>query len=343
MSLKEIAIEAGVSISTVSRVLNGTATISDETIKKVLQIAEETGYLHKRKQTKQLERSALINKQVLLVVPQQALLTSQNNLISVKLVESIKSLCSEKNVKLNTFISEPNRLSISKLKSLLDKKHFDGILAVWSDTQELLDEIAHRHVPAVLINGEDRAMKIDSVSISNRYGAILGVDYLINQGHKNIALLTYKNRKPIYLRESGFRDSLHEAKLDTQPHTQIISNSFNYDDAYQAVTDWLPNRDKSVTAIFCVTDMLAYGAIKAIQDHGLNVPEDISVMGMDDVLPIELMHPQLTTVRLPFDALALEALALLDEQLFREETEKAYYRHLELSSTLVVRDSVSCI
>ena len=340
MTLKDIAQQAGVSVSTVSRVLNGTATISQPVKAQIMDIAQATGYLDKVRKNKAVEAPSLAGKKLLLVTPRDAVLNRSGNMISYALVESIKKACNEQNIALTSFLTEANRLSVQKLHQLLNKQQYDGIVVVWADQSELLAVISDHHIPTVLINGEDRAMNVDSVGVSNRYGAMAAVNHLLDKGHHNIGLLSYSGRQTIYLRENGYRDSLYNANQTINPDHHITASDYSDDAAEAAIDDWLANHDTlPVSALFCVTDGLALGAMSALQKHGYRIPEDISIVGMDGILPLDLIEPKLTTVRLPFESLPAEALRILERKICFGE-KRDYHIHLELSCDLIERESV---
>ncbi|WEM44681.1 LacI family DNA-binding transcriptional regulator (plasmid) [Photobacterium sp. DA100] len=340
MTLKDIAQQAGVSISTVSRVLNGTATISQPVKDQIMAIAQATGYLDKIRKNKTIEAPSLAGKKLLLVTPRDAVLNRSGNMISYTLVESIKKACNEQKIALTSFLTEANRLSVQKLHQLLNKQQYDGIVVVWADQSELLAVVSEHHIPTVLINGEDRAMNVDSVGVSNRYGAMAAVNHLLDKGHQDIGLLSYSGRQTIYLRENGYRDSLNCANKPIKPEHHITADDYSDVAAEAAVETWLSRYETlPVTALFCVTDGLALGAMSALQRHGYRIPEDISIVGMDGILPLDLIEPQLTTVKLPFESLPAEALRILERKICFGE-KRDYHIHLELSCELVERDSV---
>ncbi len=339
MTLKEIAKRAEVSVSTVSRVLNGTAKISQPVASRVLDIARETGYLDKIKQNRS-PQSVFSGKQILLVTPRDAVLNQSGNMISYTLIEALKNLCNEQNIKLGSLLTQDNQNSVERLKQTLAQQDYAAIIVVWADDSALLTTISEYPIPSILINGEDRSMNIDSVGFSNRYGAMMAVDYLINHGHQNIGLLSYTGRQTIYLRESGYRDSLYNAKIALNSDFHIQCDDYSDIAAEEAVDKWLKaHTNNPVSALFCVTDGLALGAISALQKNGLRVPQDVSVIGMDGIFSLDLVEPKLTTIKLPFEALPSEALRILESQKMIQKPGN-YHLHLELSCELLERDSV---
>ncbi|WP_019613926.1 LacI family DNA-binding transcriptional regulator [Psychromonas ossibalaenae] len=339
MTLKNIAAEAGVSISTVSRVLNGTASISAPVKQKILEIAQKTGYLDKIKPNIKNEYNTLLKKKILLITPEKFMVNSSANLVSFTLIESIRKACADKEILLTSFLSKEDKVSVKELNLFLETHPVDGLLVVWDDNPELIQLITETNIPSVLINGEDRSMKIDSVGLNNRYGAMAVVDHLIDNGHDKIAILSYPGRQTIYLREAGYRDSLFSSSISESAEHRIYAHDFSHDAAEHAVKRWLDEAPRDISALFCVTDNLAIGAMQALEKHGLSVPGDISIVGMDDLLPVDMLVTPLTTVRLPFKHLVDEALRLLDEQVIKK-SQRNYHLHVELSCELICRNSV---
>lgn len=339
MTLKEIAKQANVSVSTVSRVLNGSAKISQPITDKIMQIAQTTGYLDKFK-NKNKNQSLFHDKHILLIAPRNAVLNQSGNTISYTLIESLRQLCHKQNINLSSMLTYQGQNIAERLQQTLAKQKFEAVILVWTDNKDLLALISDLKIPSILINGEDRSMTIDSVGFSNRYGAMMAVEYLLSKGHQNIGLLSYKGRQTIYLRESGYRDSLYNAGIPFNSDFYIQCKNYSDQAAEQAVDSWLKTHKRlPFSALFCVTDGLALGAILALQKRGYRVPEDVSVIGMDGIFSLDLVEPKLTTIKLPFDALPYEALKMLESQSNTQET-LSYRKHLELSCELIERDSV---
>lgn len=338
MTLKQIAEQAGVSISTVSRVLSGSSSISEAVSKKVLMIARETGYLDKQKGSRGVRRE-FGSRKVLLVTPKKFLSQSEANYASFTLIDTLRQACRNEELELSSFLSEDDTVSPELLREYLLEHPVDGILMVWDDNPELIRMVAGSGLPAVLINGEDRSMRVDTVAPNNRYAAYAAVNYLIEQGHRDIVLMTYPGRMTIDLREAGFKDSLIDSKLKVKKDNIIYANGFRMEDGEEAISRWLDEGNNKATAIFCVTDSLAIGALKTLKERGFTVPDDMSVMGMDDLLPVDMLNPPLTTVRMPFRELPLQAIKMLREQMNADEP-RTYHLHTELSCEIVARGTV---
>lgn len=338
-TLKDIAERAGVSISTVSRVLNGTAPISASVRQQIMAIATEQGYpLHKTGKT--IEAPDPL-RHIMLATPRNLMLESDINLVSLTLINRLKTLCQQRNIQLSPFVGEPDSINEQQLLQALRAGKANAILIVNDDHPTLLNAVAESGVPAVLINGEDPTMRLNTVMPANYYAATQAVRYLIAQGHRRILHLTWPSRQTIRERERGYRSALAQADIALDERLILSLPDFQPLTARDALLDWLvrhPDR-LGVTAIFCAADNQAIGVTDALSQHGLRVPQDISVMGMDDILPLDMLPLSLTTVHLPFEEMARAALHLLTQQLLPTQ-DLGIAQRIELAGHLVIRESV---
>lgn len=339
VTLKEIAERAGVSISTVSRVLSGSAPISAKVRQQVMSIAAEQGYpLHKAAKVAETPDPL---RHIMLATPRNLMLESELNLVSLTLINRLKALCQQRNIQLSPFVGEPDSINEQQLLEALHADKANGILIVNDDHPTLLNAVAESGVPAVLINGEDPTMRLNTVMPANHYSATAAVRYLIAQGHRRILHLTWPSRQTIRERERGYRDALAEAGIAVDERLILSLPDFQPLTARDALRHWLaahPDR-LGVTAIFCAADNQAIGVTDALNHHGLRVPQDMSVMGMDDILPLDMLPLSLTTVHLPFEEMARAALQLLTQQLLPAQA-LGIAQRIELAGHLVVRESV---
>lgn len=342
-TLKDIADLAGVSISTVSRALNGTAPISAKVRRQIMAIATEQGYpLHKVGKAAAPYTEPL--RHIMLATPRNLMLENDYNLVSLTLINALKNLCQQRNIQLRPFLGEHDTINEQQLLGELQGGRESGILIVNDDHPTLLNAVAESGIPAVLINGEDPAMRLNCVMPANHYSAAAAVRYLIEQGHRRILHLTWTSRITIKQRERGYREALCQAGIAVDDDLILSLPDFHPRTARDALLRWLtahPDR-MGVTAVFCAADNQAIGVVDALYQYGLRVPEDISVMGMDDILPIDMLPVSLTTVNLPFEAIARASLQLLTQQLTPSQA-LGIAQRTELAGRVVVRESVRTI
>lgn len=337
IGIKEVSIEAGVAISTVSHALNGTASISPEVRSRVIDAARRLGYLAARK----TKATITTLNTVLLAVPEDASPESELNLFSWTILNALARECERRGVRLVP-LPAAGMLTAEKILAAAKAVSADGVLLLNDDRSDLLHGISDAGYCAVLINGEDQEMRIDSVTPGNRFAAKLATNWLISQGHRQILHLTWEGRTTIKRRRDGFMDAFQANNLPLSNAHVLQSQGFEPAKAEKAVTGWLAEQGGlgPITAIFCAADNLALGAMRALAKAGYSVPADISVMGFDGVALGELVTPSLTTVHVPLDEMGPEALQLLERRLLTNGGKRAAQR-LELGCELVLRDSVS--
>ncbi len=216
----------------------------------------------------------------------------------------------------------------------------DGLVLFHDDRARLLADIQKAGIPAVLINGEDASMALDSVTPGNRFAAQRATDWLLGLGFDRVVHLTWEGRKTVRRRLDGYLDALAEAGRSKEADV-LVAKGYEPEWGAARVKDWLAaGGPQGSTALFCAADNLAFGAIKALREAGLGVPEDVSVMGFDGVALGEFHEPPLTTVNIPLNEFAVEALGLLQQRIVAKSETRAA-RRVELGCDIVVRDSVA--
>jgi DNA-binding LacI/PurR family transcriptional regulator len=217
----------------------------------------------------------------------------------------------------------------------------DGILLLNEDRPDLLQEIAASRIPAVLMNGEDHEMQIDSVTPGNRFAARYATNWLIHQGHRNIMHLTWEGRSTVRRRRDGFLDAFRVNGLPLETAHVHLSEGYLPEQGAQAIAAWL-NRHSGlggITAIFCAADNLALGVMGALDRAGIRMPQDVSIVGFDGVAIGEFTSPALTTVSVPLEHMGPAALHLLEQRIIKASSSPPAHR-LELGCRLTVRASV---
>jgi len=230
---------------------------------------------------------------------------------------------------------EPNEPDSSYVE-LARSHHIDGFILSGprSDDSHLL-KLHQEHFPIVL-HGQLPGTDILSVDIDNVQGALVAVDHLVALGHQRIGIIT--NAPLVYTasqqRLAGYYQALEQAGI---PRDKSLVQEGNFDgESGQSAMEKLLMCDPPPTAIFVASDMVAMGALQTIRDQGLRVPEDITIVGFDDITAARFVTPALTTVRVPTFGLgwsAAEILICLIEQDIIAQT------HTLLETELIVRDS----
>ena len=305
ISALDVAKVCGVSRTTVSFVLNNTPgkKISEETRQKVLKISQELNYIP-NPQARKLALTRHFSIGFFICHPQSIF----SDAFIPKLIEGIAQRLNKYRIRL---VLQPVKLKQSNYFELARNEDIDGIILINThDRDEGLKYLIEKKFPLVVIGKitDERVVQID---IDNSKSAREAVEYLINLGHTNIAMITHAST--IYCaahdRFEGYLKAIRSSgiKLDQD---LIKTGNFTEDSGYQAMSELL-DLTKRPTAVFTGNDVIAYGAIKAIKDRGLKIPDDISIIGFDDDYLSRYLNPPLTTVAVPAEGLGSEAATLL--------------------------------
>jgi DNA-binding LacI/PurR family transcriptional regulator len=191
----------------------------------------------------------------------------------------------------------------------------DGLLAIGLDPEEeIIHRITQGVLQPVLVNSADPSMMLDCVSPSNFYGGALAARRLLELGHRKVAYIGPHHRHTIRERMRGFRHTILEEKGTTFEEFLLSTADSGFGQAGDAVRKLLA-KNPELTGIFCMNDAIALGALGAAQELGLSVPDDLSIIGFDDLPFAELSTPRLSTVRVDRREIAREAVDLLRRRL----------------------------
>jgi LacI family transcriptional regulator len=331
ITIRQIADLAGVSIATVSRVLNDRDDVSKETRDLVTRVIRENGYTANRSaRSLSARRTGLVGVLVPLVYPAY---------FSAILAGAAEALA-EQDMRV---VLSPTGHEHDREMSLLDRLMHgltDGALIVLP--QESSDELDHlldqQHYPFVVV---DPLMPLDeripSVSAAHTSGAHHAMRHLLGLGHRRIAAITGpRGWVATEDRRRGYHAALAAAGILPEAALEVESN-FEIPGGYTAAASLFELADPP-TAIFAFNDNLAIGAIQAARSRGLRVPEDVSIVGFDDVEHATIVTPALTTVRQPLAEMGRTAVSLLNRLLADQHFETL---HLELATRLVLRESTA--
>lgn len=328
----DVARRAGVSIATVSRVINGTAKVSEETTQRVNAAIAELNY-----QPSSIARGLASQKTKTI-----GLLTNE---ISVPffgpILRGIEAVASEFGFGLLINCTQGKPSSGPGYHRRLGPHNTDGLL-VFAGTlaDEELAYLYHLGFPVVLLHqSPPPGLKIPSITFENKGGARRLVDHLIEvHGYRRIAFLRGpENHEDSHWRETGYREALRAHGIPFDPELVAIGD-FSQEIACRATGSWLRNGIQ-FEAIFAGDDEGAFGAITALQKAGQRVPEDVAVVGFDDVHLAHYLFPALTTVKAPVEQAGREAARQLICLLQRESAEPL----ILLPTELVVRRSCGCL
>jgi DNA-binding LacI/PurR family transcriptional regulator len=334
-TLGDVAERAGVSVATVSKALNERGGVSAAIRKRVLRAAEDSGY---QRSSQRILLNMEVGRVTLVTVSDWAC-----DYFYGEICTGFVKECRRIGIETETLLVPPNAATnLTVFKDLIEKSDIECIALMGIDGPEILEYVSSGQIPAVLINGIDRHMTINSVAPDYRHGAWLATQHLLEHGHRDIVHLTHGYRESIRRKVDGFRDALEQSGIEFDRTKHVIDtgqhdNTFGARDAIDAV---LKRGPLPFTAIFCVTDLAAISVIQTVQSAGYRVPRDVSVIGFDDQPICTLQQPALSTVRVEVSDLGRTGLYVMLEAL-GNPTRKI--SRTEISVELVPRGTVATI
>ncbi|MFW5889606.1 MAG: LacI family DNA-binding transcriptional regulator [Bacillota bacterium] len=330
-TIKDIAREVGVSVTTVSLVLNDKPnTISQATKDKIFAVTKKLNYQPNHMAVSLVTKKS---KMIGLVVPDIS-----NNFFA-DLAKNIENECEKQGFSL---ILANASNSLTETKNYVDQfisRGVDGlILAFYTDEAEntkdkIIDSLNNYDLPIVTVDSWVKGLKRPGVSIHHSRGGYLATKHLIESGHKKIGCITgitgnYSSER----RLKGYTRALKEADIKVNPN-YIVKGDYQYDSGYKGAMKLLKT---DISAIFVCNDLMAYGAYSAIKEMNLKIPDDISIVGFDDLMFSKMLSVPLTTIYQDINKLGKRATNLMFETINNGKPKKEFYR---LEPALRVRES----
>lgn len=330
-TIKDISKAAGVSVTTVSRALNGYSDVSESTRQKVMRVAKELNYVPNT-----LARSLVMNKsQTIGLLVSGFTKSSIKDNFMVEVMAGINDFAAETNYDLVLFSTDSTKQREKTYSQLCKERRVDGVIiqGIKIDDPYLL-EVVESDIPCVLIDIPIESDTVGYVTTDNILGAKKAVQHLIELGHRNIAMVNGHDQAFVSKRRlEGYIESLKDSNLQIR-NDWIVNGKFDEEEAEKATEELLIN-NPVITAVFCASDLMALGVIKAARNLGIRVPEDLSVVGYDDILLASYSTPSLTTIAQDKFRMGYEAGRLLVQMLEGEN-----HSHIvTLETNLKIRDS----
>jgi LacI family transcriptional regulator len=329
----EVAKRAGVSVGTVSNILRGAAHLHQpDTVQKVTQAIRELNYRPSRvAQSLVTRRTHTIG---LVVEPQHGRLTTNPYLVGV--LDGALECVTEcgYQIKIITLVQVDRDYMLQQVQDHTT----DGILLVAPRSDSpLIRWVVEQGIPAVVVGSWLPDLPVSCVEVDNEGAVRDGVRYLIEQGHRRIGMVAGPlHQTSAVQRERGYLRALEEAGIPFEPHW-LYRGDYTADSGRFGVLTLLQS-DPNLTAVVCGNDRVAIGALQALQEQGVQVPERVSILGFDDLLEGTLTTPRLTTIHHPRHEIGYMAAQLLLERLNQPD---APVERKMVPAYLVVRESVA--
>jgi LacI family transcriptional regulator len=326
VTIKDVAREAGVSVATVSRVWNEAAFVSPETRQRVAEVATRLGY------SPHGAARSLITRTTHAI---GVLLPDLYGEFFSEIIRGIDHAAQDDGYHILVSSSHDSKDEIdAALRSM--RGRVDGMIIMSPDleAQRTLHTL-QGSFPVVLLNGGAESKAFDTITIDNHEGATAMVRHLIAHGHKRIAMIGGPERNyDAAERLRGYESALAESGIARDDSLEVRGD-FSELSGHRAVQQLLALSPRP-TAIFAANDSMAIGALSALRERGLRVPEDMAVAGFDDIPLARYMNPPLSTVHVDISLLGERAAALLLSSLQKGPRAR---QQLQLSTTLVIRAS----
>jgi len=306
LTIKDLAVQTGYSVGTISRVLNNQPNVSQKARDVILQAATECGFQlnANAKQLKQQHGNSIL-----------VMVKGTNNELFGSLVEAIQARIAQTSYPLVVDYMDENDNEVRRAVQLALEKKPLGILFLGGNRDNFLADFDKIRVPCVLITNDASELpfpNLSSVSSDNQTAAKMAIEHLAELGHRKIAVIggSRSTSDTTEQRFQGCMTAFREQNIPFDENLDYATVRFSYEGGYRGARKLL-ERNREFTAIFAMSDVMAIGAIRALQDAGKRVPEDISIVGFDGLDIGDYTLPRLTSICQATDELALRSVELL--------------------------------
>ncbi|WP_337098325.1 LacI family DNA-binding transcriptional regulator [Paenibacillus sp. YIM B09110] len=346
VTMQQIADHLGVSKFVVSKALSGKGGVSDATKERVISAASQLGYFAQKNayvksmNLEQLPKVPASGKQSVLVLMPNIRFQTKESLYWGRILDGISTCLEEAGLGM-VIVSEQ---SVEHFLHFLNPNGILGLVGVGEISTSLLLEVHRIGLPMVLVDHEDMLIPSDAVFANNFESMYRLTKNLIGIGHRQLCFVgDIRYSRSFQDRFLGFRSAIEEQEGAEQQRDDYLLRVEGYEhDAFEEqIKQWAMKRKKLrklPSALICANDMIAIGAVRALQELGISVPDDISVTGFDNIEDSYRMEPALTTVHVPKEALGRRAVERLMERIVKKG---APIEKILLSSELLYRDSTA--
>ncbi len=315
LSIKQVATRAGVSVATVSRVLNGSSAVVDKTREHVARVIAELGY-----EPNHLARNLRSASSGLLLVT----VPNLHNPFYGRVVEGLTRALQEHGYHMLLCETSRDTLADPSHLRLIQRRQVDGAICLDAATVHRAIAEKMHDLPWVALCEHDEGMRVPYVGIDNERAARDAVNHLLARGHRRIAHMGYDTGFMFARqRKAGYEKALRDAGIEPDPALHVVAQGLDFADGAGALESMWARLPASArpTAVFAVSDTLAIGALRQARALGLAVPGQLALVGFDDIDFAAEADPPLTTVRQPMTEMGYQAAQLLLQRLQGRNTE----------------------
>ncbi|WP_315068826.1 LacI family DNA-binding transcriptional regulator [uncultured Clostridium sp.] len=328
-TIKDVARQANVSVATVSRIINNLDGYSEETREKVNRVMEELGY-----QRNAIARNLKIKETRTIGVLRPKISTTYY----VEILNGIEDFAQINNYSVIICNAGDNWDRMSEYLRVLSERQVDGLIVCSIPPEEnLCKQIIDSNIPTVLVSALSYRYSLPYVKVDDYQAAYSATCYLIENGHKEIAIIAGPSEDPIAgtPRLNGFLQALRDHRISVNDKL-IKKKGFGFMDGVEGMEELFKNNEK-FTAVFAVSDDCAVGALSVAHKRGLKVPDDISIIGYDNTNIAEMSYPPLTTVAQPLYNMGEKSVEMLIKRISSNEKVESIIMPFEIIERETVR------
>jgi LacI family transcriptional regulator len=330
-TIKEVASLAGVSKSTVSRVISNTGYTSQAAREKVLQVIDELQY--KPNAVARAMVSQRTNNIGVIIYREHHPIASHP--FYGKILDSI--LTAAGTLDYSVFVTTDQEMSLRSADYMLEKR-VDGLILISRLRQNVIDYIRNFKIPYLMVNGSTEDPDVIQIVNQDEVGGHKAAEYLSQLGHRKIFIIAGpQEHRSHHLRLNSFRAYMTKQGYSIETSSIYFSPASTFEKGYQAMAETMERLiSESYTAIFATNDMLALGAMKYLLEKSVRIPEQIAIMGFDDIDFADMVTPALTTIHVEKGQMGHESVMILDRLIKKQVV---FPERIEYEPRLVVRQS----
>lgn len=308
MTIKEIAKESGYSLGTVSRVLNNQSNVSEKARQRILEVVRAHDY-HPNQNARHLKMQA--QSGIALIMK------GSQNMLLAGILEEMQSRLRDCGYETMSYYLDQDDDEVEQAEWICRERTPFGLVFLGSNIDDEGKRLAELGLPCLLVTNDASRLNlpnVSSVSVDDAAATEYVIDYLCRKGHREIGVIggDAKLSEPSRIRLEACEDGFAAHGLHFSREKNYAYSRFSMEGGYRAA-EKLMEKYPEMTAVFCMSDVIAIGAIRALADHGLRVPENISVIGFDGIELARYVNPRLTTIKQDTEEMAEEAVEILME------------------------------
>ena len=309
ITIKDIARESGYAVGTVSRELNNRPDESETAKKRIMEIVDKYNF-RINSNAKHLKQHA--GSSIAIIVK------GATNMLFASMMGQLQNGIEKQGYECLIYYINENDNELEQAIQICNDRKPMGIMFLGSNHQVFMEQFSAINIPCVLVTNSGKTLNyknLSSVSTDDSDGAMAAVEYLLELGHRDIAIIGgYLDGPVASTRLNGCVKAFNKYDVPFIPEIQYEPSMFVMSKSYEAMNNLL-DRMENITAVFAMSDVMAMGAMRAIKDRGLHIPEDISVVGYDGIELAEYLITKLTTIRQNREEIANRSIDILIDKI----------------------------